>query len=106
MTILFGQCDEATQTKIVLGDNYTEDRNEGRLLAFIQRLRAICFYGNDGGLTFPPSKQVVAIKSLNTYKLHCDAMIPTYFRVNPVFPSFEIIFKIINFIARAKVKKN
>ena len=27
MTILFGQCDEATQTEIALGDNYTEDRN-------------------------------------------------------------------------------
>ena len=36
ITILFGQCDEATQTEIALGDNYTEDRNEGRLLAFIE----------------------------------------------------------------------
>ena len=67
MTILFGQCDEATQTEIALGDNYTEDRDEGRLLAFIQRLRAICFGGNDGGLSYLPYKQVVAIQSLNTY---------------------------------------
>ena len=67
MTILFGQCDEATQTEIALGDNYTEDRDEGKILAFIQRLRTICFGGGDGGLTFPPYKQVVAIKSLNPY---------------------------------------
>ena len=67
ITILFGQCDEATQTEIALGDNYTEDRNEGRLLAFIEQLRAICFGGNNGGLSYPLYKQVVAIKSLNTY---------------------------------------
>ena len=67
ITILFGQCDEATQTEIALRDNYTDDRDEGRLLAFIERIRAICFGGNDGGLTFPPYKQVVAIRSLNTY---------------------------------------
>ena len=30
-TILYGQCDEATQTEIALGDNYAEDRDEGRL---------------------------------------------------------------------------
>ena len=39
ITILFGQCDEATETEITLGDNYTEDRDEGRLLAFIGQLR-------------------------------------------------------------------
>ena len=31
ITILYGQCDEATQTEIALGDNYAEDRDEGRL---------------------------------------------------------------------------
>ena len=67
ITILFGQCDEVTQTKIALEDNYTEDRDEGRLLAFIERLRAICFGGNDSGLSYAPYKKVVAIKSLNTY---------------------------------------
>ena len=67
ITILFGQCDEATQTEIALGDNYTEDRNEGRLLAFIERLCAICFGSDDGGLSYAPYEQVVAIKSLNIY---------------------------------------
>ena len=64
--ILLGQCDETTQTKIALGANYTEDRNAGRLLAFIKRMRSIFFGGNDGGLSCGSYKQDVAIKSLNT----------------------------------------
>ena len=36
-------------------------------LAFIEQLRSICFGGNDGGLSYAPYKQIVAIKSLNTY---------------------------------------
>ena len=35
-TILYEQCDEATKTKIALGDNYAEDHDAGRLLAFIE----------------------------------------------------------------------
>ena len=36
ITIFFGQCDEATQTKIALRATYTADRNAERLLAFIE----------------------------------------------------------------------
>ena len=67
ITILFGQCDKATQTEIALGIFFIEDRNAGRLLAFIERMRSICLDGNNGGLSYGPYKQVVAIKSLNTY---------------------------------------
>ena len=67
ITILYGQCDKATQTEISLGDNYTNDQNGGRLLAFIERLHAIYFGGDDGGLSFSPYKQVVVVKSLNSY---------------------------------------
>ena len=67
ITILYGQCDETTQIEIALGDNYTNDQNGGRLLVFVDRMRAICLGGDDGGLSFPPYKQVVAVKSLNTY---------------------------------------
>ena len=65
--ILFGQCDEATQTEIALRANYTEDRDARRLLAFTERMRTICFGGDDGGLSYGPYKKVVAIKLLNTY---------------------------------------
>ena len=54
--ILFGQCDEATQTKIDLVEYYTEYRNTGRLLAFIEQMRSICFSGEDGGLSYGPYK--------------------------------------------------
>ena len=65
--ILFGQCYKATQTEIILGDNYTEDCDRGRLLAFIERLRAIFFGGDNVGQSYALYKQVMAIKSLNTY---------------------------------------
>ena len=67
ITILVGQCDTATKTKISSGANYTEDHNAGRLLAFIERMRSICFGGDSGGLSYGPNIRVVAIKSLNTY---------------------------------------
>ena len=65
--ILFGQCDKATQTKIALGENYLEDCDAGRLLAFFERIRTVCFDDDDSGLSYGPYKQVIAIKSLNTY---------------------------------------
>ena len=67
ITILYRQYDEATQFKIALKDNYTEDRDEGRLLAFIERPRILCFGGGNNGLSYAPYKQVEATKSLNTY---------------------------------------
>ena len=30
-------------------------------------MRTVCFGGDDGGLSYGPYKQIVAIKSLNTY---------------------------------------
>ena len=36
ITILFGQCDEATKTKIALRATYAADRDAGRLLSFIK----------------------------------------------------------------------
>ena len=34
-TLIFGQCNEATKTKIALGTTYTVDRKEGNLINFI-----------------------------------------------------------------------
>ena len=65
--ILFGQCDEATKTEIALGATYTAGRQAGRLSAFIERLRKVCFSSDDGGLSYRPYKQVVAIKLMNNY---------------------------------------
>ena len=65
ITIIFWQCDEATQTKIAFRATYAADRQAGRLSAFIEQIRTVCFNGDDGGLSYGPYKQVVSIKALN-----------------------------------------
>ena len=67
ITIIFGQYDEVTKTKIALGATYTADRLAGDLIKFIKRLHTVCFGGDDGGLSYGPYKQVVAVKSINNY---------------------------------------
>ena len=67
ITILFRQYDEATKTKIALRVTYATDRQAERLLAFIKQICTVCFGNDDGGLSYGPYKQVVAIKLLNTY---------------------------------------
>ena len=67
ITILFGQCDEATKTEIVLGATYAADRQAGRLSAFIEQTCTVWFGSDNGGLSYEPYKQVIAINLLNTY---------------------------------------
>ena len=67
ITIIFGQCDKATKTKISLGTNYAADRQAGKLIAFLNQLRTICFSSDNAGLSYAPYKQGVAVKLLNNY---------------------------------------
>ena len=67
ITIIFGQCDEETKTKIALRATYAADHQAGNLIKFIKRLRTVCFGGDDGGLSYGPSKQVVEVKLTNNY---------------------------------------
>ena len=67
ITILFGQYDEPTKTKIALGAICAADRQAGRFSAFIKQMRTVCFGGDEGGLLYRPYKQIVAIKLLNIY---------------------------------------
>ena len=67
ITIIFDQCDEATKIKITLGETYAADRQARNLIKFINRLRTVCFGSDDGGLSYGPYKQVVAIKLMNNY---------------------------------------
>ena len=39
ITIIFGQCDEATKTEIALGAIYAADRQAGRIIEFLNQLR-------------------------------------------------------------------
>ena len=65
--ILFGQCDEAIKTQIALGATYTVYHQAERLVVFLKRLRTVCFGSDDGGLSYAPYKQVVAVKSMNNF---------------------------------------
>ena len=67
ITIIFGQCDEATKTEIALGVTYAANRQAGNLINFINWLQTVCFGGDDGGLSHGPYKQVIAIKSMNNF---------------------------------------
>ena len=67
VTIIFGQCNKITKTKIALGTNYAEDRQTRRLVEFLNQLHTVCFGSNSGGLSYALYKQVVAVKLLNNY---------------------------------------
>ena len=51
ITIIFGQCDEATKSEIALGENYNADRQAWKLIKFFNQLRTICFGSNNRGLS-------------------------------------------------------
>ena len=67
ITIIFGQCDEATKTKIALKATYAANRQAGNLIKFIKQLHIVCFGSDDGDLSYGPYKQVVTIKLMNNY---------------------------------------
>ena len=67
MTIIYGQCDEASKTKIAPGRTYEANNQDGILIEFLKRLRTVCFGSNDGGLSLGPYEQVIAVKSMNNY---------------------------------------
>ena len=59
--IIFGQCDEATKNEIALGATYAADRQTGRLIKFLKELCKVYAGSDDGGLSYAPYKQVVAV---------------------------------------------
>ena len=67
ITIVFGQCDDATRTEIALSANYKTDRDAGNLINFLTRLRTVCYKSDNGGLSYKPYKMVVAVKSLHNF---------------------------------------
>ena len=67
ITIIFGQWDEATKTKIALGATYPADRQAGRLIEFLEQPHTVCFDSDDGGLSLAPYKQAVSFNLMNNY---------------------------------------
>ena len=50
MTIIFGQCDDTTRTKISLGESYKTNCEAGELIKFLTRVCKVCNGSNNGGL--------------------------------------------------------
>ena len=67
ITIIFGQCDEATKAKIALRTNYATERQAGRLIMYLNPLRTACFGSNNGGFSYRPYKQAISVKFMNNY---------------------------------------
>ena len=67
MTIIFGQCNDATRTKTALGANYKTDCENRELINFLTRLQTVCYGSDNRGLSFKPYKNVVVVKSLNNF---------------------------------------
>ena len=59
IAIIFGECDEATKTKIALWATYTANRQAGNLIEFSKQLGTVCFGSDDGVLSYGPYEQVV-----------------------------------------------
>ena len=54
MTIIYGQCNDATRTEIALGTNYKIICEDGELINFFTMLQTVCYRSDNGGLSFKP----------------------------------------------------
>ena len=50
MTIIYGQCNDATRTKIALDDDYGIICTNAELVRFLEIVRKVWYGSNDGGL--------------------------------------------------------
>ena len=66
-TIICGQCNDETMTKLALRTNYIANCNARNLINFLQRLNVICYESDDSGLSHKPYKIAVAVKLLHNY---------------------------------------
>ena len=67
MTIIYGQCNDATRTEIALGVNYKVICADAELIRFLAIVRTVCYGSANGGLLFKPYKNVVVVKPLNNF---------------------------------------
>ena len=56
MTIIYRQCNDATRTKIALGNYYEVIRANAELIRFLEIVQTFCYGSDDGGLLFKPYK--------------------------------------------------
>ena len=61
ITIVYGQCDDASQTEITLNPDYKTNCKDGNLIKFLKRVRTVCYGSKDRGFSFKPYKNVVVL---------------------------------------------
>ena len=67
ITIICGQYNGTTMTKLALGTKYAANCDAGNLINFLQRSKVICYESNDGSLSHKPYKITIAVESLHNY---------------------------------------
>ena len=67
MTIICGQYNDVTLTKLALRTTYAFDCDNGNIINILHRLKFICYEIIDRGLSHKPYKIAVAVKSLHNY---------------------------------------
>ena len=67
MTVIFGQCNNTTRSKIALDTTYETDCQNGSIINFPAQLQTVCYRSNNGGFSFKPYKNFVSVKSLNKF---------------------------------------
>ena len=63
MTIVCGQCDEATLIELALRATYKVDVNNRNLMHFLGRLKDICYRNGDGSLSYTTYKVLKYIEA-------------------------------------------
>ena len=58
---------KTTKTGIGLKETYNVDRQAGNLMEFLKQVHTVCFWSDNGGLSFEPYKQVVVVRLINNY---------------------------------------
>ena len=65
MTIIYGQYNDATLTKLVLKPTYAGDCDNGNIIKFLDRIKLICYESKGRGSSHKPYKIAFAVKLLH-----------------------------------------
>ena len=61
MTLVSGQCDNATLTKLALRTTYEVNLNKEIIINFLNRIKVVCYKCNDGSLSYKRYNKVVVV---------------------------------------------
>ena len=70
ITVIRGQLDDDTLAELELSTGYELASENADIVTILNNLKAICFGGDDGGISFKPMSCMIAIKSLHNFVNH------------------------------------